>query len=395
MNRPMRTIIAFDAESEASVVNGLVPPGAGIEIVGSVEGSTPSWGQEEPPVADLVVITSSGDSDSALDLIRRSVAEDAHRPVVVVCSGSPNGFLSRAFAAGADDIVVLPETPDKVLFTFEKAVARKAGARAATGTLAPMVCVLGPKGGTGKTLTTTNLGVSLAEAGCRTAIVDLDLQFGDVALALGLRPEPTIYDLARSGGALDAEKLDAFLVQHQSGARALLAPSRPDQASIVSVDLLKDVWKVLRSTNDVVIVDTPPDFTPEVIAAVDCSTNVCIVGMLDSLSIKNTKLGLETLDLMGYDRDSIRVVLNRADSRVGISQDDVSRVLGREPDILVPSDRDVPVSVNEGSPIVMLKPRSDTAAAFRSLAGLYGAAPSANGKPRRGFRLARSRRRKS
>ena len=394
MTRPMRTIVAFDSDTEASIVNGLVPPGAGIEIVGTVEGSTRSWGDEGPPPADLVMIASSGDSDSGIELVRRSVAEDGERPVVVVCSGSPNGFVARAFAAGADDIVVLPESPQKVLFTLEKAVARKAGTRLATGTLAPLVCILGPKGGTGKTLTTANLAISLAQAGRRTTVVDLDLQFGDVALTLGLSPERTIYDLARSGGALDAEKLDAFLVEHSSGVRALLAPSRPDQASVVTIDLLKQVWGALRATNDCVLVDTPPDFTPEVIAAIDCSTSVCVVGMLDSLSIKNMKLGLETLDLMGYDRDAIRVVLNRADTRVGISHADVAEVLGREPDVFVPSDRDIPVSVNEGTPIVLSKPRSEAARAFRSLATAYGASPATNGKPRGRMRLLPSRRRK-
>ena len=108
----------------------------------------------------------------------------------------------------------------------------------------------------------------------------------------------------------------------------------------------------LRAKHDFVIVDTPPGFTPEVIASIDSSSHVCMVGMLDSLSLKNTKLGLETLELMGYDRDRIRLVLNRADSRVGITHDDVASIIGRKPDVLVPSDRDIPRSVNEGKPIV-------------------------------------------
>ena len=106
------------------------------------------------------------------------------------------------------------------------------------------------------------------------------------------------------------------------------------------------------------IVDTPPGFTPEVIASIDSSSHVCMVGMLDSLSLKNTKLGLETLDLMGYERDRIRLVLNRADSRVGITPR--RRRLDRRSHSrtsLVPSDRDVPRSVNEGEPIVRAKPK--------------------------------------
>src|SRR5207247_7423910 len=129
---------------------------------------------------------------------------------------------------------------------------------------------------------------------------DLDLQFGDVTLSLGMSPERTVYDLAKSGGTLDADKLDGYLMTHSSGVRVLAAPTRPDHASTISISFLRDVYAVLRSSFDYVIVDTPPGFTPEVIASIDSSTDICMVGMLDSLSLKNTKLGLETLELMGY-----------------------------------------------------------------------------------------------
>jgi pilus assembly protein CpaE len=103
--------------------------------------------------------------------------------------------------------------------------------------------------------------------------------------------------------------------------------------------------------------------------------------MLDSLSLKNTKLGLDTLGLMGYVNDRIRIVLNRADSRVGITHDDVFAVLGRAPDVMVPSDREIPRSVNEGTPIVIGRERSEAAVAFRQLASFYDptSAASKNG----------------
>jgi len=165
--------------------------------------------------------------------------------------------------------------------------------------------------------------------------------------------------------------LEHYLVRHSSGVKTLLAPSRPDQASAVSAELIRDAYSLLRQANDFVIVDTPPGFTSEVIASIDASTDLIMVGMLDSLSLKNTKLGLETLSLMGYDHSQVRLVLNRAHSRVGISVSDVISVLGREPDVYVPSDREIPRAVNEGEPIVLSKPESEAAAAFRSLAGMY------------------------
>jgi pilus assembly protein CpaE len=251
-------------------------------------------------------------------------------------------------------------------------LARKQGGDVASGSSeqSRLVCVLGPKGGTGKTLTSTNLAVALSQRGQRVALIDLDLQFGDVALCLGLPPEKTVYDLAQSPGALDYDKLDSFLATHSSGVRTLIAPRRPDQASAVGAELLREIYAIMRAHFDWVVVDTPPGFTAEVITSIDSSTEVVMVGMLDSLSLKNTKLGLETLELMKYDPDKIYLLLNRAHSRVGISQSDVEAVLGRTPDVFIPSDREIPRTVNEGIPIVIARPQSEPAEAFGSLANL-------------------------
>ena len=380
----VKTLIALDGGVDRTAVEAALPEGSDIQVVALVDGLEESWTALQETAIDLVVIACGGYSERALVFIDGAVKQRADRPVVVLCESSPNGFVRRVFEAGADDIITLPEEPGNVLFTLEKAVARKQGASVATGVaLAPMICVLGPKGGTGKTLTSCNLGVSLAQDGHKVAIVDLDLQFGDVGLALGLAPQRTIYDLAKAGGSLDAEKVEGFLVPHPSGVRVLMAPTRPDQASAVTVEFLRDVYAALRAANDFVIVDTPPGFTPEVIASIDSSSHVCMVGMLDSLSLKNTKLGLETLELMGYERERVQILLNRADSRVGISQDEVVAIIGSSPDIFVPSDRDIPCSVNEGIPVVAARGRSEAARAFRSLAQLYlngNGAASTNGR---------------
>ena len=200
-----------------------------------------------------------------------------------------------------------------------------------------------------------------------------------------MRPERTIYDLSVAGGTLDAEKVDDYLAHHQSGLRVLIAPARPDQASSVTVELLLELYPILRDEFDYVIVDTPPGFTPEVIATIDISTDVCMVGTLDTLSLKNTRLGLETLTLMGYPEANVSLVLNRAQTKVGISAEDVAQVAGRVPDVLVPSDRDIPRSVNEGLPVALSHPKSDAAKAFAALMTRYlpaVAVPESQGRRR-------------
>jgi pilus assembly protein CpaE len=201
-------------------------------------------------------------------------------------------------------------------------------------------------------------------------VVDLDLQFGDAGLALGVKPERTIYDLATSGGMLDAEKVDGYLAEHRSGLRVLLAPVRPDQAQSITVEFLKDLYATLTATFDFVVVDTPPGFTPEVIATIDAAASICMIGMLDAPSLKNTKLGLEALGQMDVRLDRVRVVLNRADANVGISQADAVAIMGRTPDVLIPSQREVVRWVNAGEPIVLASKRSEPAKAFRALADL-------------------------
>ena len=372
MTPAIRALVALDRDVNHEMVRATLPADSMIQVVGMVDGLEESWRILQETPADVVLVACSGYSERALLFVDGAVRENASRPVIVLCEGSPNGFLRRIFEAGAHDVIRMPESPSDVLFALQKAMVRAETPTSGVGiALAPLVCVLGPKGGTGKTLTASNLAVGLATAGKTVALVDLDLQFGDVGLSLGLRPERTLSDLARSGGSIDAEKLDAYYAKHPSGVRVLLAPTRPDHAGLVTVEFLRDLYAVLRSTNDFVIVDTPPGFTPEVIASIDSSTDVCMVAMLDALSLKNTKLGLETLELMGYSRDRIRIVLNRADSRVGISTDDVAAVIGRDPDVLVPSDRDVPRAVNEGIPVVLAKPDSPAARPFKALASAY------------------------
>ena len=147
---------------------------------------------------------------------------------------------------------------------------------------------------------------------------------------------------------------------------------------------MTNVIGVLRSEYEYIVVDTPPSFSPEVIAAVDASSYVVMVGMLDALSLKNAKLGLETLDLMGYPSERVRVVLNRANTSVGITNRDVANILERAPEVLIPSSRDITTSVNEGNPIVLSQKRSDASRSFGALADLFSTPATEPASARKG-----------
>src|SRR6187431_2027192 len=382
MDPSIRALVAVEG-LDAFDVQRALPDDASFTLLAMTDGVDETVRAIIKETPDLVVVACQGrEDDRSLHII-----DAAHRtaptvPIIVLAAASPNGFLRRAFEAGAADMAIFPQTKEQLRFAMSIAIARHPGRGAESGSQKDgrLICVLGPKGGTGKTLTSTNLSTALALAGKSVLVIDLDLQFGDVALCLGLPPEKTMYDLAISPGGLDEGKLKDYVMTHDTGVDVLLAPARPDQASAITIELLRDVLVVARGAYDFVIADTPPGFTAEVIATIDASSDLVMVGTLDSLSLKNTKLGLETLGLMDYDPKKIQLVLNRADTRVGISQHDVVMVLGAEPNIFIPSDREIPRSVNEGIPITLSRPQSYAAASFHDLAGLFLTEPAANGE---------------
>jgi pilus assembly protein CpaE len=374
----LQVLVALDGEVDRGLVETLVARDPNINVLDYLELDGPTASGLGP--GDALVVAVADYTAEARDFVVKAHRQHSNRAILLLCPSGTGGYLHEAFSNGVDDIVALPNDDGTVLdpavsrqlaFALEKAIIRKRGSGdKKTEAVRNVICVLGLKGGSGKTLTSVNLAVSLADLGHKVAILDLDLQFGDIALAMGLTPMRTIYDLVRSGGSLDSDKLEDFLMEHPSGARALLAPVRPDQAAMITVPFLSEVQRLLGEMFDFVVIDTPPNFAPEVISVVDASTDVCVVAMRDTLSLKNTKLGLETLERMEYDRRRVKILLNRANTNVGIEREDVLAILGRDVDILVPSHREITRSVNQGSPIALQRGH-EAAKAYRSLAEMY------------------------
>jgi pilus assembly protein CpaE len=305
-----------------------------------------------------------------LDLLVQSRATRPDMGLVVAIPGPANGSLGEALMAGAHEIVILPAERSVVASAVQKAVARVATAAQGGSEVdlrSPLIVVLGPKGGVGKTTISTNLATTLAQRGRRTLVIDLDLQFGDVGLVLGVEPDHTIHDLMTAQGRLDGERLRGFVGRSADGVDVLLAPVRPDQSESVTADRLAELLDVARGEYDAVVVDTPPAFTTATITAIDNAQHAVMVGTLDLPGLKNMKVGLETLHLMGFDRERIVTVLNRADSKVGLLAHDVKKVLGATPQLEVPSDRRVPRSLNAARAIVVADPKSPPAKALRAL----------------------------
>jgi pilus assembly protein CpaE len=242
-----------------------------------------------------------------------------------------------------------------------------------------VVTVFSAKGGCGKTTLATNLAAALADRGRRqVVIVDLDLAFGDVAIALQLFPARTIADAVPMAESLDTEAVQAILTPHSPGLSALVAPVDPGSGESVPPSLVTRILDLLREQFDYVVVDTPPAFDEQVLAAFDASDVVALIATLDVPALKNLKLTLETLDLLRYQKEKWRVVLNRADSKVGLALSEVEKTLRTEISAHIPSSRDVPAAINRGVPIMLDDAKHPVSLAIRQFADRHViAAPSA------------------
>ena len=220
-----------------------------------------------------------------------------------------------------------------------------------------IVTVFAAKGGCGKTTLAINLGVALArDTGYQVCVVDLDLSFGDVAISVQLDPARTIVDALPMTGHLDTAGARSLLTRYAPGLEMLLAPVTPGDAEKIPPALVGELLAALRGIFDFVVVDTPAQFSEHVLTAMDASAHHVLLTTPDVPALKNLRVTLDMLDLLSYPREIRSVVVNRADSKVGLSLEDVERVVRSSIAAHVPSSRAVPISINQGTPIAVTTP---------------------------------------
>ena len=301
-----------------------------------------------------------------------AIREHTRSPIVILASGESSQLLEEALdAESVADVLLLPQLTENVVFALKKAAhaGRRLQAEGGVGKHGRIVTVFSPKGGTGKTVTATNLAVSFAKhESKRTLLLDLDLQFGDAAIMLGLEPEKTIYDLVVAPGELDSEKLAGYITKHTSGLDILPAPLRPEDAELVTETKLARLLEVARESYDVIVVDTSPFFHGPMLATLDRTDELLMLCGLDVPTLKNVRLSMQTLELLSFPSQRIRFLLNRANSKVGMKKSEVEGALDVKIGFEVPSDRAVPLGVNRGAPPALADAGSDFAKAIREVA---------------------------
>jgi pilus assembly protein CpaE len=339
------------------------------------------------PDEEVVVLGPSVDLEMGLELVEHLRVTRPALGVVLVRRRVDTTVLNDSIRAGIREVVEernLAGLNAAVARIHEVARAMRAAGNIETpdqGNLGKLLTVFSAKGGCGKTTFATNVAAVLAQAGQKVCLVDLDLAFGDVAIAMQLKPTRTIADTVPIAHSLDREALASLLTSYGPGLDVLIAPVRPDVKEVVPAPLVGKILDLLRSEYDWVVVDTPPAFDDQVLHAFDRSDHLALLATLDVPALKNLKLTLETLALLNYPKDRWKVVINRADSKVGLSIGDVEKALGTHISGQVPSSRDVPASINRGVPIVEEDARNPVSQSLRRFVEqqLLGPSVASNG----------------
>lgn len=349
----------------------------------------------------VVVLGPNLGMEEALEISRRIQTTMQDMSVVLVANALTPDVLQQAIRSGVRDVLPAAFTSTQLTDTVSRAEALSLQIRGRVGQVAPtaeaheggegkVITVFSSKGGCGKSFVSSNLAIALAQkTGEEVAMVDLDLQFGDLAIMLQLFPARTIYDAAQNLDRLDADALKGYLTPHRGQVYLLAAPLEPGLSETISAESVAKIIRLMKRNYKFVIIDTPPSFTDHVLAALDESDESVLITSMDVPSIKNLKLSLQTLELLGFGRDRIRLVLNRADSKVGLRVQEVEKTLGTRIDVSIPSSREVPLSINRGTPLILEDPKSPVVASLLKLVEIIGvsASPSRQEAPSGGGRF--------
>jgi pilus assembly protein CpaE len=331
---------------------------------------------------DVLVAGPSLGTRSGLTRLRLIREELPQMSVVLAFSRRPDASLRDIVSTGAIDLLQLP-VEDK-----ELAEAVQRGLELANAVTAPVVSTAvavapvavpspdGPgtvftissaTGGCGKTFYATNLAYFLTKyTDKRVCIVDLDLQFGEVSTALRLRPKFTIFDALQrdeEGETTDlAAHIEEYTVAHETGVHVLAAPRDPSEADRITPPDITKVLEAVRQRFDYVIVDTPPALAETVLVAFDMSDMLWVMATLDLPSVRNMSVFLSTLDRLKVPTEHVRLILNKAETDVGIDIEQVTKLFPQGFESVLPYAKEVSRSINLGMPVIAASPTAEISA---------------------------------
>jgi len=307
----------------------------------------------------------------------------AHRApecsVIIMSVQGEQAYLRRAMMAGAREYIVKPFTGDELSSVIAKVYELDQRKRDVLGeqikvTNSPktrnceIISFFSTKGGVGNTTLATNLAVQLASSGkWRVLLIDLNLQFGDVAVFLNLIPKRSIADLTQSG-TIKYSEIQSYFLTHSSGLQVLAAPTRPEYAELVTAEHVEQILSEVKGKFDFIICDNISRFDDVSLVSFDASTQIWLVLAMDVPTLKNAKLSLEVIEGLHH-TSKVQVILNRSSKEMGMDPQDVEKSLNIKIGYEIPSDgRGLVAAVNQGVPFVTSHPQSKASEGIRNMA---------------------------
>ena len=377
----IKILIVDDVAETRENLRKLLSFGQGFIVAGEAENGKEAIALAKRLRPDVVLMDINMPVMGGIEATEAISVEVPTTTVIIISVQGESEYLREAMAAGARDYLIKPFSSDDLINTIRRAYemdskrrARFAPVQIAQRKTGKIVAVFSTKGGVGKTTIATNLAVELASHSHKNVVLmDLDLQFGDVAIMLDTVPIRTIADIAKED-EIDSELVEACLVTHKSGVRVLSSPLRPEQAEIVNAKHVEAILTLLAEAYDFIVVDMPQGLNDITLAALDAADKILLVTTLELPAIKNARLCLEIMDALGYDEDKVKLVVNRSSRDIGLSIDETEKTLRRPVDVHIPSDGRVVVpSVNKGVPFVTSAPSARISQTIRDLAQAIGA----------------------
>lgn len=297
---------------------------------------------------------------------------------VVLVEPETKEVVLQAMRSGVRDLLDPAADPDSIRVMLERAALAAAGRRrglgpgtsehADHGAGGRIIAVMSPKGGVGKTTVATNLAVGLGKSAPMTVvIVDLDLQFGDVASGLMLDPEHTITDAVVGAASQDSMVLKTYLTVHPAGIYALCAPRNPVEMDRITGEHVTRLLIQLREEFHYVVVDTAPGLGEHVLATLEQATDAVWICGMDIPSIRGLRTGFKILTELNLVPEQRHVVLNMADRRAGLTLQDIEATIGAPVDVALPRSKSMPYSTNKGVPVLQDGSRDPAAKGLRQL----------------------------
>lgn len=307
----------------------------------------------------LVFIDLRQQPEKSLEIIQRIAMY--FKDIVVVVSGVSFDIdtIQRCMQAGGREYLRRPFTPDDVINVFQRHRAVLTEHRAGDDT-GRIITVFSNKGGLGKTTIAVNTAIALSEiSGKPVALVDLNLQMGDVTTFLDITPKQTIVDIARNIGRVDEAYLKSSLSEYKFGnahLHVLADPMDMEEAEEVTDEQINTVLTIMRSTFEYIVVDASNFFDSRTLTALDLSDNIMLVSVVNLPSIRSTQRMLSLCNRLGYDRQKVKLIVNRYVPGDEITLEDVEDTLGYEIYYHFPNNYfPIMTAINRGVPIAALE----------------------------------------